>query len=161
MPIKVAVDGELKPIVRIQVMADGALKVVRRVMVYENDQWREVFTAYPVGGFTATPSPNPVSGSRSINSVISVRTAPVTVTASGGAAPYSYAWSQTGGQTCSISDPSSPTTTFAMPLGPESDEMAFFRCTVTDSLGSKVHVPVTGHFVNHGKPWGNGGWPEP
>lgn len=76
----------------------------------------------------------------------SVTTPSVTVTASGGTGPYTYAWTRLadGDQAISANSPSAATTTFTgsvTALG--SFRIDTFRCRVTDSLGAVADVYVT------------------
>lgn len=93
---------------------------------------------------TAVANDTFVIGSRT--GIGSVTTPAVTVTASGGNAPYTYAWTRTtdGDQALSANTPSGASTTFT-------GSIAFlgsflqdtFRCRVTDSVGATADVYVT------------------
>lgn len=74
-------------------------------------------------------------------------TAGVTVTASGGTGPYTYAWTKTSGDTLTLSGPSSNNTTFAgdPSLDDEGILIAEYKCTVTDAalLTAEISIGVT------------------
>lgn len=72
-------------------------------------------------------------------------TSSATVTASGGTAPYTYAWTKTSGDTLTLSGASSNTTTFAGDPSLDSDGTltAEYKCTVTDSAGSPLTANVS------------------
>lgn len=80
--------------------------------------------------------------SASSSSLGSLTTNSVTVTPSGGTAPYTYAWAFVDGDAgITINSPTSATTSFsADPAG--ASLAATYRCTVTDSAGS----PLTATF---------------
>lgn len=63
----------------------------------------------------------------------SVVTDAVTVTPTGGTAPYTYAWTQVSGDPINIVSPTSATTTFQQNLGPSEIATGVFRITVTDN----------------------------
>lgn len=73
-----------------------------------------------------------------------VESASVTVSASGGVAPYTYAWTKKSGTetgaTQTASAPSSATTTFTATLATNQSSGATWICTVTDSTGG---TPLT------------------
>ena len=67
----------------------------------------------------------------------------VTVTASGGATPYSFAWTLvTGSDNFSVGDDDAATTTFSTSADNEAGEQALYRCTVTDNNGSKAYIDI-------------------
>jgi hypothetical protein len=73
-----------------------------------------------------------------------VTTGSVTVTAYGGTAPYTYAWTKASGDTLSVSAASSAATTFAgtsMTAG--LTKSAVYRCTVTDNVAATTTVDVS------------------
>ena len=84
---------------------------------------------------TASVSPGAVN-TQTTNSTAT--SAPVTVTASGGTPPYTYAWTRvSGASTITADSATAATTTFSCTgLDPSEVNEAVFRCTVTDSAGS-------------------------
>lgn len=69
-------------------------------------------------------------------------TGSVTVTASGGVSPYTYAWSKVTGATFTVNSASSASTTFSTSANNVNGEEAVYRCTVTDGTGDKVRIDV-------------------
>ena len=64
-----------------------------------------------------------------------------TATASGGTAPYTYAWTKVSGDSITIDSASAATTTFrATSVAAGEMRTATFRCTATDSTGG---TPLT------------------
>lgn len=84
---------------------------------------------------TASVSPGSLD-TETVNS--SATSASVTVTASGGTPPYTYAWTRvSGASTITANSATAATTTFSCTgLDPSEVNEAVFRCTVTDSAGS-------------------------
>lgn len=75
-------------------------------------------------------------------------TAAATVTATGGATPYSYAWSKDSGSSeISVDDPTDDETTFSLAGGVFGQVYsAIFRCTVTDDNGATTFALVSVFF---------------
>lgn len=101
------------------------------------------------GGMTVTVDPLNVSGALAIHSagLLAVPTSAATVTATGGAEPYTYAWSLVSddgaGGTWSAIAPTSATTPFlASAVAPGTGSSAIFSCTVTDARGATASVTV-------------------
>lgn len=93
-------------------------------------------------GLTATVDTDFVSGF----GIGSATTGPATVTASGGTAPYTYAWTRIAGGDNRINavSPASPTTTFNAPvLTLREFATDTFRCRVTDAVGATADVFVS------------------
>ena len=77
---------------------------------------------------------------------ISVTTGSVTVTPSGGSAPYTYAWTNVSGTTATVNSATSATTTFtrnAAGSNGGTNYTGVYRCTVTDSAARTASVDVT------------------
>jgi hypothetical protein len=142
MTALVRLGGEWKTITAAKVFANGTWRTLAAVRAFIGGEWREVanFTApsTPPGadpgtptGLTATASPDTQQAS---GTTASVTSSPVTVTPSGGLAPYSYSWSAPG---LVIVSPASATSKFTKTgLARGEDDFASVRCTVTDALGS-------------------------
>jgi hypothetical protein len=78
-----------------------------------------------------------------VGSVSPQVTASVTITASGGVSPYSYAWTKVTGDTFTVTSASSASTTFSTSANNQSEgEQAIYRCTVTDDDGNKASIDV-------------------
>lgn len=63
--------------------------------------------------------------------------------ASGGTAPYSYAWTYVSGDVFTINSPSSNSTTFTTTLIAGQTKTGVYRLTVTDSVAATVSATVT------------------
>lgn len=72
-----------------------------------------------------------------------VATSSVTVTASGGTGPYTYAWTNVSGDTFTPTAPTAATTTFQITVAVDDVKTAQYRCTVTDSLAATYAVDVS------------------
>jgi len=65
-------------------------------------------------------------------------------TVTGGQAPFSYAWTNTGGTSFSISSPSSAGTSFIRAGRPPAGSVSgTYRCTVTDGTGATAVANIT------------------
>lgn len=72
-----------------------------------------------------------------------LQTATVTVTAVGGTAPYTYAWTKVSGDSAILcTQPSLASTEFSGTVGKNSDLFATWRCTVTDSAAAVRTVDI-------------------
>lgn len=93
-------------------------------------------------------------GAGASNFAISVATSVVTVSVSGGQAPYTYNWTRLDGPDAfwSILTPASASTQFRRTnMAPGDEESATFACTVTDSLGNTgATVPINATVANYG-----------
>lgn len=87
---------------------------------------------------SATASPTFCSGVGDSPSAIDVTTQATTATPAGGVAPYTYAWSRTGGDTdVNALGPTAQTTGFQVSnINPSEEKEATFICTITDAAGS-------------------------
>ena len=78
-----------------------------------------------------------------VGSVSPQVTASVTITASGGSSPYTYAWTKVTGDTFTVTSPTAASTTFSTSADNQTDgEQAIYRCTVTDDDGNKASIDV-------------------
>jgi hypothetical protein len=153
MTALVRLGGEWKTITAAKVFANGTWRTLAAIRAFVGGEWREVanFTvpATPPGdgggstptGLTATASPTEQTASGTTASIISQ---PITVTPSGGLAPYTYSWTASA---LVISSPTSATSKFTAPgLGRGEMLEAGVSCRVTDSLGSTVTAHATISF---------------
>lgn len=105
--------------------------------------------------FTVTVDRGIVQGAQATSVTSPVVTASVTATASGGSAPYAYAWTLVSddglGGTWTAQYPSSAGTTFKASAVPATgSSTATFRCTVTDARGAVQTIDVTAIAQNYG-----------
>jgi hypothetical protein len=155
--MKVRRGGAWRDITACHVYRSGKWRRISVIKAYVGAQWRTVASfTYSTGGvgsgsssggssgggssgggttggtttgLVATASPSSVVTRGSTSPVISRA---VTITPSGGKAPYTYAWN--GGE-ANASSPTTATTTFSVTLSFGSDLSTTATCTVTDSLG--------------------------
>ena len=72
-----------------------------------------------------------------------LQTATVTVTATGGTAPYTYAWTRVSGDSAILcTQPALAATQFQANMAKNSDRIATWRCTVTDDAAAVRTVDV-------------------
>jgi hypothetical protein len=153
MTALVRLGGEWKTISTAKVFANGTWRTLAAIRAFIDGEWREVanFTApaTPPGdgggstqtGLTATASPDEQTAFGTTASIVSQ---PVTVTPSGGLAPYTYSWTASG---LTISAPASSTSKFTAPgLGRGEILEASVSCRVTDSLGTVATAHATISF---------------
>ena len=130
---------------RAQVRIGNAWRTVTRAQAYIGGAWRTIATFTPP--LTLSLSATSVSGFSFGGTVF---TNNVTVTPSGGQAPYTYAWVLSSGDG-EISYPTAATTNFYDTPGIEVTTSGQFICTVTNALGSiAVSDPVTATFFDYG-----------
>ncbi len=92
-------------------------------------------------GFSASASPsNSVGYGYSGSTIIVTTPYPVSVTVSGGVAPYTYSW-EPNDVSWEATNPTSSSTTFrSPPLAPGDDLTTVFRCLVTDSTSATTYT---------------------
>jgi len=99
---------------------------------------RPVFGVLAVG-LSATS----VFGNVNSGGAIDITTPSVTATPTGGSAPYTAAWTQTGGDTFTITNPSALTTSFVgVAVAPSTASTGTFVCTITDASGQSIASAV-------------------
>ena len=98
-------------------------------------------TAASAGALAASVSPTWAYGSDAPGTVFSTS---VTVTASGGTGPYTYAWAKKSGiGTITATDATSASTTFSGSLLAEQTRNHIWTCTVTDDVAATTTVDVS------------------
>lgn len=145
MPLSVRIAGAVQPVNAMRLLTGGALRPVKTLRMMHGGALVTIaaYQSGPVGGgnLTATPSADYVSGYSSSYKPQRVRSDTVIVTPNGGLAPYSYAWSTSGGEITPIS-PSMATTAFEAILFNQSvSDLA--TCIVTDASGATASVTVS------------------
>lgn len=138
--MKVNIGGSLKPVTSAKINVAGALKVMSRVRHNVAGALKDGASFYVA--LSASASPNPAYGTAVANPVYS---SAVTVTPSGGYAPYTYSWAKIAG-VGSITSSTSATTTFYASVAPDTPTDGVFRCTITDSHSSTFTIDVTCTF---------------
>ena len=140
---KVRVSGALKDISGGKVMFGDALKALSRVAYYDGTNVVDLATFSPP--MTAAASFDSATGSTSGDSTATTNS--ITVTPTGGTAPYTYAWTKTSGDGTVVS-PTKATTRFSQFLENNTAASGVFLCTVTDSLGATASDSVTANFIS-------------
>lgn len=76
----------------------------------------------------------------------------VTATPTGGRGPFTYVWTQLSGDSFTINNPNSATTTFTASLLPDDSKSGVAQCEVTDVFGtiSTDTVPVSFDSISSG-----------
>jgi hypothetical protein len=135
--------------------ASGTADIARVSVLLPGGGDYVVFDSAASGGsLSVSVNPPAARGAEGSAADIIVSTNIVSVTATGGAEPYSYAWTQTAGTPAdwSIETPLARTTRFTcvggVPAG--STLTATFRCTITDARGRAGTVDVEAFATNYG-----------
>jgi hypothetical protein len=124
----------------------GSLRTIRTIKVMNNGVLRTVYSA--ASSLSASADDSTVVA---ISEDATISTQTVTITPSGGQAPYNYSWavtSFTGSPTPTISSASFASTYFTQ-TGVSASDSAVFTCTVTDNLGDEVEVAVNVTFIRN------------
>ncbi len=99
------------------------------------------------GDIGATGSPNPATTETVYaeeDLATDVVSYAVTITAAGGTAPYTYAWTYVSGSSGVLCDvPDADTTTFSATIYRGTSRNAVWRCTVTDAALDTAVVDIT------------------
>lgn len=73
-------------------------------------------------------------------------TGSVTITASGGTSPYTYAWTLYSGDSLTVDSPTSNITTFS--YTGSGDKSSIYKCTITDDVAATFDVFVAVDFID-------------
>jgi hypothetical protein len=144
MTLKVRDGGTLREITAFKLKYLGVERNVRAAKVYHSGALRTFYEASDP--LTATASP---SAQIAISALSEITSAPVTVTPTGGLAPYTYSWAVTSfaGTTPTIGNAGFATTDFSqINVGVGALHNCSFTCTVTDALGSTATAVTTVRF---------------
>lgn len=123
--------------------ADSAWRPLIKARAFIAGAWREVATFVPP--LTLAASTSDAYGSRLGGGTVT--TLPVSVTPTGGQAPYTYLWTRLSGFG-SVTSPALPETTFSQSVGNGDEVSGVFRCTATDNLGATATADVTATFAS-------------
>lgn len=130
---------------RAEVRVGGAWRTVTRAEAYIGGAWVTIATFLPP--VTLSLSTTLVTGFAFGGTVY---TGNVTVTPSGGQAPYTYAWSRVSGSG-TVANAAAATTNFYDNPGAGNSTDGIFVCTVTDALGNvAVSEGVQAYFDDYG-----------
>lgn len=149
--IRVRSFDSAKPVVAVSFRNAGGLRDVFAVSVRRTDGLKRAFTQS--GTLAVVASPASVSGFAASDFPATITLNITQASPSGGAAPYTYAWTKLSddGGTWSIQNATSQATRFVCAnVGPGIDYSATFRCTVTDSVGGTGTVDVLANVTNLG-----------
>lgn len=135
--------------------AAAALKVVGNVWLRDAaNVLKLAYSSTATGAFTVSASPLTAFGARTGSGGLAITSEQVTVTITGGAAPYTYVWTLVSALsgTWTIQDSTSATARFTCAGVPVGDSyVAEFKCTVTDARGvSSDSATVTVTCTNYG-----------
>lgn len=124
--------GALRTVTSGKIMIGGSLRTLRSIKVMHGDSLRLV--ASFVGPLTASASADAIYGSGDGMTGQVVFSSNVTAIPSGGAGPYTYFWTRTGGATLSSTNLATISVSqFLAKFGSSSGDLT---CLITDSLGS-------------------------
>lgn len=134
------------------VVRDGSgLSNIGTGLIRDGDSLETFFA--PGSGLTLDVTPV-AYGAAATNFATTVTTSTVTVTVTGGTAPYTFAWERTDDVLgdWSIASPTAQSTAFRKGLvSPGDNETAYFACTVTDANGnSATTIDVSAGVANYG-----------
>ena len=135
--------------------AGAALQIVGNVWLRDKaNALKLVYSSTATGAFTVSASPLTAFGGRTGGAGLTITSEEVGVTITGGAAPYTYAWSlvSAASGTWAIQSATSDRTRFTCSGVPVGDSyIATFKCTVTDARGvSSVSADVEVTCTNYG-----------
>jgi len=132
MPTSVNDSGTWRSIKNIYRNDNGTWILIDSLYINDNGTWRKVHEK-----LKATLS----TGTVSVTDSSPATTPSVTASGAGGWPTYTYSWSLISGYyptTPTIDSPSGDTTTFTLSTGISGSYYAYFKCTVTDSIGQTV-----------------------
>jgi hypothetical protein len=150
MPVKMLdATGVLRTITKIGSWDGSKLLPQARLRVMDTGD-----TLRTIANFTtplaASASPASARGAVQSSVTVDVTTNSVSIVATGGAAPITYAWTvqaNSAGTAPTITSASSASTTFRQAsVAPDTLETATFRCVATDAVGQSVTVDVPAEF---------------
>lgn len=135
----------------IAVRDSGGLPAIGTGLIRDADSLETFFSPGSVLSLDVTPE---AYGAAATNYATTVTTSAVTVTVTGGTAPYSFAWMRTDAALGDWSIVSASTASTAFRKGivsPGDDEQAFFACTVTDANGNtETTIAISARVANYG-----------
>jgi hypothetical protein len=134
----IRVGGSWHSITRGDIFLGGSWRTLSRGEIYKGGDWHALFNF--ILPLTVAITPKPVVKNGRFSPVVSGN---VTATPTGGAAPFTYAWSVTGG--ISATSPTNAVTTMSASLADGDTASGTATLTVTDSLGTTAtdSTPVT------------------
>ncbi|MDT0507538.1 hypothetical protein [Novosphingobium sp. MMS21-SN21R] len=141
----------IKTVASVKARTASGLKAAAFVSLRGTTALKRVFSQS--GSITVNADPSSVMGAAALAAPTTISTNATTVTASGGAEPYTYAWAKStdDGGTWSINAPTAATTKFTCSgVGADIDYNATFICTATDAFGGTGTISVPASVSNYG-----------
>lgn len=148
MPLKVATGGAERPASEAFIYIAGAKKRVTRIDAWNGSAWK-VVQAF-VLPLTLSRAPSGTITTDKVFDLELVISKSITVTPSGGLAPYTYAWTILSGAGVYAAVPTKATTTLRKTMSLGQSVSGSARCTVTDSLGTPASIDIPFNLVNTG-----------
>lgn len=145
--MRVAIGGVFKTVDSIKISAGGVWKPVNSTRVSIGGVWKTGETFAPPITLAITPATVRATGIGLGPDTL--YTDPATAMPTGGAGPYTYAWTRLTGSGAATT-PTAATTTFSALVPAGTIITGTFRCTVTDALGSTAIASVNARFDNLG-----------
>lgn len=146
--------GGVSTVAAVRARGASTLDGVASVRVRDAGGLSTVWSAASLNPLVITVSPGNVYGSRVVNHQVAVTTEAVTVSVSGGQAPYTVVWDQVGSLEAdwTILSPASFTTQFRRSaVFPGEAWSADFAATITDANGlTGTSDPVDAQVFNYG-----------
>lgn len=153
MKIAVHSGGVTRTVAAMHVRVGGTTRAVARAWLRDNGALKQFFASMDSqsGGSTNSPSgitvsPTGATGFANSAGTTMARSNTVTVTVTGGVAPYTFAWTYVSGDVVTCNAPTAAATTFSATLSASESRYAEWKCRVTDAAGvvaDSATVPVT------------------
>jgi len=138
------ISGAWKELSSGKVRVGNAWKTVTQGKIYVGGAWKDLLGFTPALSLSASPSTAIGSATYGFGPAV---TNSVTVTPTGGLAPYTYSWARVSGTIGSAGSPTAATTVFGGDPNPDYVASSTFRCTCTDSLGNTATADVGATFT--------------
>lgn len=147
---EVEIDGAWHTLSRGEVYVGGAWRTLTRAEYYDGTAWKQVASFVIPMTLSLSPPSQALYGSS--HSPVTITSAPITATPTGGLAPFSYLYSITDqlGGTVSLTSTSSASTLASSTVTSGGMVECTVHCVVTDSLGTTASADAPLTFTNDG-----------
>jgi hypothetical protein len=135
-----------KPLTDLTIADVGSIKTQLAAQA-ANQSAATAASSAATGALSATANVSSVYGTGQAGTVIT--TGGVTITPTGGTAPYTYAWAKQSGDTVNVTAPTAATTTFSQTGGAGEVFNATYCCTVTDDVAATFEVCVSVYITTY------------